>query len=267
MAGQSNGTGDAGSGGVAEYFSRLAPTYGDGEYYGARRAAVLRAIEPELARARRTLDLGCGNGRYLAEFARRDTLAMLAGADLSGEMLAQARRRAGARPHLVRASAAAMPFRQAAFDLVFASHVLPFVSDLDTAVHEIARLLSAGGLLVVTVGRGPVRDYVREIIPDADWDAFSRAAFVRFGRRGRAGEDLDQHRTALTGAGLEVERRQAAFSVGWNGIVEWIRMRWLVYTTEDERARAEEIIGAVPAAARRRTFNITEELLIGRAPA
>jgi ubiquinone/menaquinone biosynthesis C-methylase UbiE len=267
MAGQSNRAGGARLGGVAEYFGRLAPTYGDGEYYGRRRGAVLRAIEPELAAARRMLDLGCGNGRYLAEFARRDTLEMLAGADLSGEMLAQARRRAGARPHLVRASAEALPFKRAAFDLIFASHVLPFVGDLSSSVREIARLLGAGGSLVVTVGRGPVRDYLREVIPDAQWEALSRTAFARFAGRGRGGEGLEQHRAALSGAGLEVERRRAAFSVGWDGIAEWIRMRWLVHATDDERARAEEIIAAVPAAVRTRTFDITEELLIGCAPA
>jgi SAM-dependent methyltransferase len=267
MTGQSNRTGPDGSGGVAEYFGRLAPTYGDGEYYASRRTAVLRAIERELARARRMLDLGCGNGRYLAEFARRATLEMVVGADLSGEMLAQARRRVGPRPHLVRASAEAPPFKRAAFDLIFASHVLPFVSDLDGSVRALARLLRAAGLLVVTVGRGPVRDYVREVIPDADWDAFSRAAFVRFGGRLRGGESLNQHRAALRAAGLDVEQRPAIFSVGWNGIAEWIRMRWLVHATAEERARAEQVLAAVPVAAQRRAFDITEELLIGRAPA
>jgi hypothetical protein len=145
--------------------------------------------------------------------------------------------------------------------------VLPFVSDLDASAREIAQVLPARGVLVVTVGRGPVRDFVREMIPDADWDALSRAALARFGRRVRDGEDLEAHRAALAGAGLEVARRQAVFSGGWSGIAEWIRMRWLVHATEAERTRAEEIIAAVPAAAHRRTFDITEELLIGRAPA
>jgi SAM-dependent methyltransferase len=267
MAEQSNRAGGALAAGVARYFSRLAPTYGDGEYYASRRTAVLRALEPELAQARQMLDLGCGNGRYLAEFARRASLEFLAGADLSGEMLAEARRRAGPRPHLVRASAEALPFADATFDLIFASHVLPFAGDLDASVHGIARLLRARGLLVATVGRGPVRDRVREVIPHADWDAFSGAASVRFGPRGGGHEDLERHRSAFSAAGLAVEQRRAMFTVGWDGIVEWIRLRWLVYTTEAERSRAEEILGAVPAEVQQRSFDITEDLLIGRKPA
>jgi SAM-dependent methyltransferase len=267
MDGQSNGAGDERGDGVAEYFGRLAATYGDGEYYGSRRAAVLRALEPELSGARRMLDLGCGNGRYLAEFARRSTLAMLTGADLSAGMIAQARLRVGPRPHLVRASAEALPFKQAAFDLIFASHVLPFVSDLEASVREITSILCTGGLLVATVGHAPVRDYVREVFPDADWEALSRAAFERFGRRGRGGENAQRHRAALAAAGLTVEQRGAPFSVGWDGIVEWIRLRWLVYSTEGERSRAEKVMAAVPAAVRRRSFDISEELLIARRPA
>lgn len=250
--------------GVADYFGRLAPTYGDGEYYALRRAAVLRVLAPEIARTRRLLDLGCGNGRYLAEFARHAGLEMLVGADLSSEMLAEARRRAGARPHLVRASATALPFADGAFDLIFASHVFPFVDDLGATIRAAAARLRPGGRIVATVGRGPVHDYVRDVIPEADWEAFSQAPFGRFGRRAQGGEAVARHRTAFSAAGLEVDELFARFSVGWAGIVEWIRLRWLAYTAEAERARIEEVLARVPAAVRDRSFEITEELLIGR---
>jgi SAM-dependent methyltransferase len=267
MAEQSNRAGDGRMSGIAEYFSRLAPTYGDGEYYSSRRAAVLRALEPELAQARRMLDLGCGNGRYLAEFVRHPELELIVGADLSGEMLAAARRRAGSRPYLVRCSAEALPFGEGVFDLIFASHVFPFVSSPDAAVRGVAARLRARGRLVATVGRGPIHDYVREVIPAAESEAFSRAAFPLLGRRGVGGEDIARHRAAFAASQLAIERRAATFSVGWDGIVEWIRLRWLAYATDTERDRVEKILAAVPAGARRRSFDITEDLLIGERPA
>src|SRR5258708_32335088 len=53
---------------VAEYFGRLAGTYGDGAYYANRRRAVIDAIAGEIANARDVLDVGCGNGAYLTKF-------------------------------------------------------------------------------------------------------------------------------------------------------------------------------------------------------
>ncbi len=53
---------------IAEYFGRLADTYGDGAYYGNRRSAVIDAIAGEIANARDVLDVGCGNGAYLTKF-------------------------------------------------------------------------------------------------------------------------------------------------------------------------------------------------------
>jgi SAM-dependent methyltransferase len=264
MADQSHQGDGGGRPPIVAYFSRLAPTYGDGEYYGTRRAAVLAALESELAGARRMLDLGCGNGRYLAEFARRDSLSLLVGADLSLEMLAEARRRAGARPYLVCASAEALPFAERSFDLVFASHVLPFVSDLEGCVRATARRLCPGGRLVATVGGGPIRDHLRATVPQANWDDFSRAAFARFGRRGSQGDEIAAHRAALTDAGLATEQRMVSFRVSWAGIVEWIRLRWLVYASDDERAKAEAILSAIPAEVTQRSFDVTEDLLIGR---
>src|SRR5260370_40162869 len=79
---------------VAEHFGKLAGVYGHGEYFTHRREAVLAQISPEVAAARRILDLGCGPGRYLAEFIRINPGARLAAIDVSPEMIVQARTRA-----------------------------------------------------------------------------------------------------------------------------------------------------------------------------
>ncbi len=54
---------------IAQHFSLLAKTYGDGAYYTRRRIAGLAAIAPELEAAGSILDLGCGNGAYLRDLA------------------------------------------------------------------------------------------------------------------------------------------------------------------------------------------------------
>ena len=123
---------------VAAYYDRLAPSYGEGELFAARRAAVLTAIAAEVENARAILDLGCGNGTYLAEFAVRVPAALVVGADLSPAMLSAARARIGAPTTVVRTDAIALPFRSARFDLVFMSHVLQLVHDVGRCIAEVA---------------------------------------------------------------------------------------------------------------------------------
>ncbi len=96
---------------VAEYFGRLAATYGDGQYYGNRRRAVLEAIAGEIAQARDVLDVGCGNGAYLAKFAAAPGNRRGTGADLSIDMLLSARRRVGVKCRLLCADVSRLPFK------------------------------------------------------------------------------------------------------------------------------------------------------------
>jgi len=130
----------------------LANTYGDGEYYGNRRRAVLEAIAGEIADARDVLDAGCGNGTYLAKFvaAPGNRVRGVTGIDLSIEMLLSARRRVGVKCRLLCADVSRIPFKPDSFDFIFASHVLQFAADLDGVVVEIARCLRPGGVLIAT---------------------------------------------------------------------------------------------------------------------
>jgi ubiquinone/menaquinone biosynthesis C-methylase UbiE len=91
----------------------------------------------------RILDLGCGTGRNLPLFAA-DTRPV--GLDPSMDALRSARRKAPRVP-LVRGSAAALPFRDGAFDtvvsgLVFCSVTLPAVG-----LAEVNRVIADGGAL------------------------------------------------------------------------------------------------------------------------
>jgi SAM-dependent methyltransferase len=108
-------------------------------------------------------DVGCGNGAYLAELARRGHTGPVLGLDLSAGMLSAARRRApGAR--LAVADAAALPVRDDTADLALALHMLYHVPEPSAAVRELRRITHPGGqVLVVLNGEDHFRE-LRELI-------------------------------------------------------------------------------------------------------
>ncbi len=245
---------------VSEYFGRLAHTYGDGEYYAARRAAVIEAIRGEIMGARRGLDLGCGNGHYLEEF-RTIAPGAFCGADFSEEMLREAAARS--RAPLVRADASILPFRNRAFDLIFASHVLPFVSDFRAAVKDIARCLAPGGVLVATAGGG-LRAALQDAIGEREWRTISALVI---GARERSGGDVEEfHREAFLSAGLKLEVRTASFQISWNGVEEWVRLRWFPFATEAERTEAARVFSSIRASHAPNSIHLHEGLVLGRRP-
>jgi SAM-dependent methyltransferase len=134
-------------------------------------------------------DIGCGNGRYLAELARRGFPGRVLGADLSPCMLQAARHhlnavaasrdalaagelaaatlpaaasaaesRALASMALISADAAALPFRDGAADVTLASHMLYHVPEPADAVGELRRITRPGGRVIIVLnGVGQLR--------------------------------------------------------------------------------------------------------------
>ena len=72
---------------------------------------------------------------------------------------------------VVRAVAEALPFRDAAFDVVVANYVLHHVPDTARAVTELARVMRPGGVAVVAcVGDGHLTELTqirREVFGDS----------------------------------------------------------------------------------------------------
>jgi SAM-dependent methyltransferase len=134
---------------VRRRYGRLAEEYDRrwARYVQASVAGTLARID--LAGVRDALDVGCGTGALLERAARAHPGGYV-GVDLSSDMLGAARRKLGSRVGLVAGSAAALPFRSLAFDLVVSTSALHHWRDPDAALAEMRRVLRPGGRVAIT---------------------------------------------------------------------------------------------------------------------
>lgn len=113
--------------------------------------------------ARRVLDVGCGPGQIISDYARRrqrlDPEVRAFGVDLSWPMLVQARR--NGLTSVAVATAAALPFRSGSFDLVLSNSVLHHLAQPAADLSEMARCVGSSGALLVRDLRRPPRALAR----------------------------------------------------------------------------------------------------------
>jgi len=126
-------------------FIAWARTPGHDSYFRFHRDLFFELLPPP---GRRTLDLGCGEGRVARDLTAAGHTVV--GVDSSPAMVGAARE---ADPtfevHL--ADAARLPFEDGAFDLAVAFMSLQDVDDMEGAIRESARVLEPGGWLCLAI--------------------------------------------------------------------------------------------------------------------
>ena len=97
----------------------------------------------------RVLEVGCGTGCDLLQFAKHGALAT--GVDITPRHLELARQRVGSLATVVHGDARNLPFRDASFDYVYSHGVLHHSDHPREIVEEIFRVLRPGGRFNVHV--------------------------------------------------------------------------------------------------------------------
>jgi ubiquinone/menaquinone biosynthesis C-methylase UbiE len=131
----------------------------------AMRRAFLGEIElPENARL---LEVGCGTGVLTRVLAAVPKVESIVGVDIAPSLLETARELATDLPNVrfEQADARALPFADAAFDVVIFDSTLSHVPEPERALAEAARVLRAGGWLAAFDG-----DYATTTVALADHD-------------------------------------------------------------------------------------------------
>lgn len=242
----------------------MAPNYGQGVYYARRRSALIALVEEVLRPGAVVLDLGCGNGTYLAAFGGLAGVGSLHGLDLSMAMAREAKQRVAGRAHVVQAEVCALPYRRNSFDLVLASHVLPFAYELPLAIADIARVLKRGGVLAATLGGGSARGALKALMAPEQWAEFEKSAFDH-SLTGRIDRGPESYLAACRAANLQVETRPVTFRLTWRDVAEWLRIRWVGIASG--RAAAQRIADEVLTPRLDQEIEVRQTVMLARKPA
>jgi ubiquinone/menaquinone biosynthesis C-methylase UbiE len=126
-------------------FDALAPEWDATRVSRERLIAMIAALDATGAPAR-ALDVGTGTGAVARLVRERWPAADVTGVDVSPGMIAEARRLGKERYDV--GDASALPYEDAAFDLVTLNNMIPFFD-------ELARVTAPGGYVAIAYSMGP----------------------------------------------------------------------------------------------------------------
>jgi SAM-dependent methyltransferase len=115
----------------------------------------------------KVLEVGCGTGADLLQFAKHGALAT--GVDLTSNHVELARNRVGERAIVHKADARQLPFDDGSFDYVYSHGVLHHCDEPEQVVREMMRVLRPGGRFNVHVY--------------ALWSYITFCGFLRYGKK------------------------------------------------------------------------------------
>ena len=122
------------------------------QYHFEKLHHLLRLVPFDTSKGQAVLEVGCGAGVDLARFAKGG--ARVTGVDLTQSAIDLARanfEQQGLAADLRVADGEALPFPDAAFDLVFAHGVVQYTANPQRLVDECRRVLKPGGLAIFQV--------------------------------------------------------------------------------------------------------------------
>lgn len=140
---------------IARQFDRSAASYGN---FDSLQRLMNDELLAWLPTCQRIADLGCGNGRALAQIARSQPNTLRVGVDLSAGMLKQTRL-ADSNAQVVQGDIERLPLENRSFDLVYSCAALQW-SQPDQSLCEIRRILQPDGrLLLGTLVAGSLSEW------------------------------------------------------------------------------------------------------------
>ena len=128
---------------------------------------IMPLVERHLVGATRILDVGCGEGQIARRVAGDDVVVV--GVDPTVAQIVEAQARGGG-PVYARADADHLPLADASFDAVVMCLVIEHLDPFEPSIHEMARVLAPGGILLLllnhpllqTPGSGWIDDHILE---------------------------------------------------------------------------------------------------------